>query len=210
LIGVTPMEFHRVPSKSGSVSGGPAGGHQQGMDRHFVKALLFAWDRAEFRAGLQHLIDLDEVTSLLAALSVEGHDHEVELRVMDLLRSGLDTAEIRHATLLLVEDDDVRHNLAAGIAASLADRPDLARAIRSALEDPQVRAELREALESAPLRAVVWRVAEHQFEGRRWALIRAGLLLLVRHRHARRLALALRRHGVVRALRRPEDGAGAA
>ncbi|WP_433040924.1 hypothetical protein [Dactylosporangium sp. CS-033363] len=179
------------------------------MDRHFVKALLFAWDRAEFRAGLQHLIDLDEVTSLLAALSVEDHDHDVERRVMDLLRSGLDTAEIRHATLLLVEDDDVRHNLAAGIAASLADRPELAGAIRSALDDPQVRAELREALESAPLRAVIWQVAEHQFEGRRWALIRSAVLLLVRHRHARRLALALRRHGVVRALRRPEPGPGA-
>jgi hypothetical protein len=102
------------------------------MDRHFVRALLFAWDRAEFRAGLQHLIDLDEVTSLLAALSVEDHDHEVELRAMELLRSALDTAEIRRATLLLVEDDDVRHNLAAGITDSIADRPDLARSIRSA------------------------------------------------------------------------------
>jgi hypothetical protein len=172
------------------------------VDRHFVKALLFAWDRPEFRAGLQQLIDLDEVTRLLAALSVEDHDHEVELRAMDLLRSGLDTAEIRRATLLLVEDDDVRHNLAAGLTASIADRPDLARSIRSALEDPQVRTELRDALESAPLRAVIWQVAEHQFEERRWALIRAAAVLLVRHRHARRLAWALRRHGVIRELRR--------
>jgi hypothetical protein len=172
------------------------------MDRHFVKALLFAWDRAEFRAGLQHLIDLDEVTSLLAALSVEDHDHEVELRAMDLLRSGLETAEIRRATLLLVEDDDVRHNLAAGITGSIADRPELARAIRSALEDPEVRAELRAALESASLRAVIWKVIEDQFRGRRWALIRQAAVLVVRHRHARRLALALRRHGVIRELRR--------
>lgn len=58
------------------------------MDRHFVKALLFAWDPPEFRAGLQHLIDLDEVTSLLAALS-DDHDQQVELRAMDLLRSGV-------------------------------------------------------------------------------------------------------------------------
>jgi hypothetical protein len=172
------------------------------MDRHFVKALLFAWDRPEFRTGLQHLIDLDEVTSLLAALSIDGHDRQVELRAMDLLRSGLDTAEIRRATLLLVEDDDVRHNLAAGITAGIDDRPDLARAVRSALDDPDVRAELRDALESASLRAVIWRVAENRFRGRRWALIRAAVLLVVRHRHARRLALALRRHGVIRELRR--------
>jgi hypothetical protein len=172
------------------------------MDRHFVKALLFAWHRAEFRAGLQQLIDLDEVTGLLAALSVEDHDHQVELRAMDLLRSGLDTAEIRRAALLLVEDDDVRANLAAGIAGSMADRPDLARSVRSALDDPKVRAELREALESAPLRAVIWQVAEHQFRGRRWALVRAAVILVVRHRHARRLAWALRRHGVIRELRR--------
>jgi hypothetical protein len=172
------------------------------MDRHFVKALLFAWDRAEFRAGLQHLIDLDEVTGLLAALSVEDHDQQVELRAMDLLRCGLDTAEIRRATLLLVEDDDVRHNLAAGITGSIADRPGLARAVRSALDDPQVRTELRDALESAPLRAVIWKIAENQFRGRRWALIREVVFLVVRHRHARRLALALRRHGVIRELRR--------
>jgi hypothetical protein len=176
------------------------------MDRHLFKALLFAWDRAEFRAGLQHLIDLDEVTDLLAALAVDDHDHEVELRAMDLLRSGLDTAEIRRATLLLVEDDDVRHNLAAAITDSIADRPDLARAIRSALEDPEVRTELRDALESAPLRAVIWKVIENQFRGRRWALIREAVILVVRHRHARRLALALRRHGVIRELRRREHG----
>ncbi|GAA3448919.1 hypothetical protein [Dactylosporangium matsuzakiense] len=171
------------------------------MDRHFVKALLYAWDRDEFREGLQHLIDLDEVTTLLAALSVEDHDHEVERRVLDLVRSGLDAAEIRRATLLLIEDDDVRDNVAAGITASLADRPDLARSIRFALDDPKVRTELREALESAPLRAVIWQVAENQFEGRRWALIRTALVLVVRHRHARRLTWALRRHGLIHALR---------
>ena len=177
-------------------------GVSAGMDRHFVKALLFAWDRAEFRAGLQHLIDLDEVTSLLAALSVEDHDHEVELRAMELLRSALDTAEIRRATLLLVEDDDVRHNLAAGITDSIADRPDLARSIRSALDDSEVRADLRDALESAPLRGVIWKMAENQFRGHRWALIREAVILVVRHRRARRLAWALRRHGVLRELRR--------
>lgn len=177
------------------------------MDRHFVKALLFAWDRAEFRAGLQHLIDLDEVTSLLAALSVDDHDHETELRAMDLLRSALDTAEIRRATLLLVEEDDIRQQLAAGITEGIADRPELARAIREALDDPKVRSELRDALESAPLRAVIWKVIENQFRGRRWALIREAIVLVVRHRHARRLVLALRRHGVIRELRREPEPA---
>ncbi|MET7425671.1 hypothetical protein [Dactylosporangium sp. NPDC005555] len=171
-----------------------------------MKALLFAWDRPEFRAGLRHLIDLDEVPGLLAALCVDEQDHEVERRAMDLLRSGLDTAEIRHATLLLVEDADIRDNLTAGIAGGLADRPDLARSIRSALDDPDTRADLRDALESASLRATIWRVAEHQSRGRRWALVREALILMLRHRHARRLAWSLKRHGVIRELRRrPAD-----
>ncbi|MFI5907087.1 hypothetical protein [Dactylosporangium sp. NPDC051541] len=173
------------------------------MDRHIVKALLAAWSRAEFRAGLRQLIDLDEVAGLLAALAVEDHDHEVERRVTDLVRSGLDTPEIRRATLLLIEHDDIRLNLAAGITDALADRPGLARAIRSALDDPDARAELRAALESAPLRAAIWEVTDNQFQGRRWALIRAAVVLVLRHRHARRLAWALRRHGVLRELRRP-------
>jgi hypothetical protein len=178
------------------------------MDRNFVKALLFAWDRPQFRSGLRHLIDLDEVTALLAALAVDGHAHEVELRAMDLLRSALDTAEIRRATLLLVEAEDVRHGLVAGITESFADRPELARSIRSALDDPAVRVEIRAVLESAPVRAVIWQVTENQFQGRRWALIRQSVVLLVRHRHARRLVWALKRHGVLRALRRQPDRKG--
>jgi hypothetical protein len=172
------------------------------MDRNFVRALLYAWDQPDFRAGLQHLIDLDEVTALLAALAVDDHDHQVELRAMQLVRSALDTAEIRHAVLLLIEADDIRHSLAAGITDSLPDRPGLAAAIRSALDDPAVRAEVRAALESAALRETVWRVAEDQFRNHRWALVRQVAILLVRHRHARRLAWALRRHGVLRELRR--------
>lgn len=179
-----------------------------GMDRNFVKALLLVWDRPQFRSGLQHLIDLDEVTALLAALAVDGHADEVELRVMQLLRSALDTAEIRRATLLLVEAEDVRHGLVAGITESLADRPELARSIQSALEDPGVRAEIRAVLESAPVRAVIWQATENQFQGRRWALIRHSVVLLVRHRHARRLAWGLKRHGVLRELRRQPDRKG--
>jgi hypothetical protein len=172
------------------------------MDRNFVRALLYAWDQPDFRAGLQHLIDLDEVTTLLAALAVDDHDRQVELRTMQLARSALDTAEIRHAVLLLIEADHIRRSLAAGITDSLADRPGLARAIRSALDDPVVRTEVRAALESAPLREVVWGAAVDQYRDHRWALLRQLAVLFARHRPARRLAWALRRHGVVRELRR--------
>ncbi|MEV4623906.1 hypothetical protein AB0J74_35005 [Asanoa sp. NPDC049573] len=172
------------------------------MDRNVVKVLLAAWERPDFRAGLRHLIDLDEVTSLLAALSVDDHDDEVRRRAMELLRSALETSEIRAAVLLLIETDDIRHSLAAAIADGLADRPGLAASIRSALEDPAVRAQTRDALESPGLRALAWKVAEDEFRGRRVALVRQVVLLLLRHRPARRLAWALKKHGVVRELRR--------
>jgi hypothetical protein len=172
------------------------------MDRNVVKVLLAAWERPDFRAGLQHLIDLDEVTSLLAALAVDDHDDEVRRRGMELLRSALETPEIRRAVLLLIETDDIRHSLADAISDNLADRPGLGSSIRSALDDPAVRAEFRDALESPALRALVWQVAEDEFRGRRLTLIRQVTLLLLRHRPARRLAWALKRHGVIRELRR--------
>jgi hypothetical protein len=149
------------------------------------------------------------VTTLLAALAADDHDRQVELRALDLLRSALDTAEIRHAVLLLIESGDIRHDLAAGISDSLSDRPGLAGAIRSAVDDPAVRTEIRAALESTALRDVVWRAAEDQFRNHRWALIRQAVILFLRHRHARRLAWALRRHGVVRELRRGRSSATA-
>jgi hypothetical protein len=172
------------------------------MDRNVVKVLLAAWERPDFRAGLQHLIDLDEVTSLLAALSVDDQDEEVRRRAMELGRSALETAQIRRAVLLLIETDDIRHSLAAAISDSLADRPGLASSIRSALEDPAARAEIGKALESAGLRALVWKVVEDEFRGHRMALVGQATLLLLRHRPARRLVWALKRHGVIRELRR--------
>jgi hypothetical protein len=171
------------------------------MDRNLIRALLAAWDQPEFRSGLRHLIDLEEVTTLLAALATEDHDHQVERRALELLRSALDTDEIRRAVLLLVETDEIRQHLVAGIAEGLADRPDLARSIRSAADDPAVRRELRAALESARVRELIWTAAQGG-AGRRWALIWAAVVLMVGHRHARRLAWALRRHGVLRELRR--------
>ncbi|SNS59919.1 hypothetical protein SAMN05421812_10161 [Asanoa hainanensis] len=172
------------------------------MDRNVVKVLLGAWERPDFRAGLQHLIDLDEVTSLLAALAVDDErDDEVRRRAMELLRSALETAEIRRAVLLLIETDDIRHSLTAAVSDNLTDRPALASSIRSAVDDPAVRAEIRDVLESPKIRALLWKVAEDEFRGRRLTLAGQVALLLLRHRTARRLAWALKRHGVVRALR---------
>ena len=65
-------------------------------------------------------------------------------------------------------------------------------------ENPEVRA----ALESPALREIVWKATEDQYRNRRWAFARQVVILFVRHRHARRLAWALKRHGVVRELRR--------
>ncbi|WBB80316.1 hypothetical protein O7606_02755 [Micromonospora sp. WMMD882] len=181
------------------------------MDRDMIRVLLAAWERPDFRAGLRHLIDLDEVTSLLAALAVDDHDDEVRRRATELLRSALETAEIRGAVLLLIETAEIRHGLAAAISANLTDRPGLAAAIRSAVDDPAVRAELRHCLESTAIRALVWQVAEDEFRGRRLTLVREAASLLLRHRPARRLLWALKRHGVVReARRRPASTAAPA
>jgi hypothetical protein len=172
------------------------------MDRNMVRVLLAAWDQPDFRAGLRHLIDLDEVTSLLAALAVDDHDDEVRHRAMELLRSALETAEIRDAVLLLIETDDIRHSLAVAISDNLAGRPGLAASIRSALDDSAVRVEIRDALESRGMRTLMWKLAEDEFRGRRLTLVAEATVLLLRHRPARRLVRALKRHGVIRELRR--------
>jgi len=172
------------------------------MNRNLVKGLLVAWGLPQFRAGLQHLIDLDEVTVLLAALSVPDHDHEVERSLLRLLRSALDTAEIRQAVLLLLELDGVREPLVAAVAESMVDRPGLAAAIGSAAQDPHIRHQVRAALESPKVRELIWQAAENQFSGDRWALVRRAVVLFVRHRSVRRLAWALHRHGVLREIRR--------
>jgi hypothetical protein len=173
------------------------------VNRNVVKGILVAWQLPEFRAGLQHLIDLDEVTELLAALSVPDHDHEVERSALALLRSALDTAEIRRAVLSLVESDEVRQQLSAGLSEALADRPGLAEALRNALADPKVRSDLHVMLETPRARELIWEAAESGFDERRWALVRRAAVLLLRHRSARRLAWGLRRHGVLGELRRP-------
>lgn len=177
------------------------GGYHVAVDRNLVRALLAAWGHPEFRSGLRHLIDLDEVGDLLAALAVEGHGREVELRALELLRSALDSDEIRRAALLLVETGDIRRHLAAGITEALADRPDLARSITALLEDPTARQELRAALESQRFRRLLWTIVDRRDDGR-WALLWPAIALLTTDRHARRLVRVARRHGVLRGLRR--------
>ncbi|MEU8283298.1 hypothetical protein AB0C01_02915 [Micromonospora sp. NPDC048905] len=172
------------------------------MNRNLVKALQVAWELPEFRSGLRHLIDLDEVALLLATLSVADHDREVERSLLNLLRSALDTTEIRGAVLLLLEQDEVRRPLVAAAVEPLADRPGQAAAIASAAEDPVVRREMRAVLDSAKVRELIWQAIDNQVGDNRFGLIRQVAVLFVRHPSVRRLVWAMRRHGVLRELRR--------
>ncbi|MFE9914376.1 hypothetical protein ACFYPG_04390 [Micromonospora sp. NPDC005553] len=172
------------------------------MNRNLVKALQVAWELPEFRTGVRHVVDLDEIAVLLATLSVPDHDHEVERSLLSLLRSALDTVEIREAVLLLLEQDDVRRPLVAAAVEPLADRPGQAAAIASAAEDPVVRREVRAVLASAKVRELIWQAIENQLSEDRFGLVRRTAVLFVRHPSVRRLAWALRRHGVLRELRR--------
>ncbi|MFI6784522.1 hypothetical protein [Micromonospora sp. NPDC050276] len=174
------------------------------MNRNLVKALYVAWELPEFRAGVRQVVDLDEVAGLLATLSVPDHDHEVERSLLDLLRSGLDTVEIREAVLLLLEQDEVRGPLVAAAVEPLADRPGQVAAIVSAAEDPAVRREVRAVLANAKVRELIWQAIENQMSDNRFGLIRRAAVLVVWHPRVRRLAWALRRHGVFRELRRKQ------
>ncbi|MGW1449950.1 hypothetical protein ACWCO3_16950 [Micromonospora sp. NPDC002411] len=175
------------------------------MNRDLVKGLQAAWELPEFRSGIRELVDLDEVAVLLAALSDPDHDREIERGLLGLLRSGLDTTEIREAVLLLLEQDDVRRPLVAAMAEPLADRPGQAAAIASAAEDPVVRRELRAVLDSARARQLIWQAVDNQVNDNRVGVIHRAAVLFVRHRSVRRLVWALRRHGVLRELRRRAD-----
>ncbi|MET7820852.1 hypothetical protein [Micromonospora zamorensis] len=172
------------------------------MNRNLVKALQVAWGLPEFRSGLRHLIDLDEVSVLLATLSAADQDREVESSLLSLLRSSLDTVEIREAVLLLLERDEVRRPLVAAVVEPLADRPGQAAAIASAAEDPAVRREVRAVLDSAKARELIWQAIDNQVSDNRFGLIRRAAVLFVRHPSVRRLAWAAHRHGVLRELRR--------
>jgi hypothetical protein len=170
------------------------------MDRHVARALLIAWNHPEFRAALQHLIDLDEVSRLLSALADGDHDEEVSARAIDLLHSALDRGDIRAAVMVLLENVEFRTSLSAGVADAIKDRPELGPAIAAALGDPKVRADLGSALENPSLRELLWRIAEAASGGRRARAAGKLVVLLARHRTARHLVAGLRRHGVLRSL----------
>ncbi|MCZ7440124.1 hypothetical protein O7598_27230 [Micromonospora sp. WMMC241] len=172
------------------------------MNRDLARGLQAAWGLPEFRDGLRHLVDLDEVTVLLAALSAPDRDGEVERSLLGLLRSGLEATEVREAVLLLLERDGVRRPLVAAAVAPLADRPGQVTAVSSATEDPAVRREVRAVLDSADVRELIWQAIDDQVRDNRFGLVRRAAVLFVRHPSARRLAWALRRHGVLRELRR--------
>ncbi|MGV9977506.1 hypothetical protein ACWDUH_07485 [Micromonospora wenchangensis] len=172
------------------------------MNRDLVTALQAAWGLPEFRDGVRHVVDLDEVALLLAAFSVPEHDHEVERSLLRLLRSSLDTTEIREAVLLLLERDEVRCPLLAAVVRPRADRPGQAAAITSAAEDPRVRREVRAVLDDARVRALVWQAVESRVDADRVGLLRRAAVLFVRHPSVPRLTWALHRHGVLRELRR--------
>lgn len=179
------------------------------MNRSLVTALQAAWGLPEFRNGLRHIIDLDEVAVLLATLSVPDHDHEVDRSLLRLLRSSLETGEIREAVLLLLEQDEVRRPLVAAVVPPRADRPGQAAAITAASEDPAVRREVRTALDDARVRALLWQAIEAQVNNDRGGLVRRAAVLFIRHPSVPRLAWALHRHGVLRELRRPSTSAPA-
>lgn len=175
-------------------------GIQRAMDPHLARALLSAWQLPQFRDALQDLIDLDEVTGLLAALAAGAPDEQTRRRSLELLRTASQTPSIRDAVLLLVADDAFRGQTAQAVANAMADRPALAAAVAAAIVDHEVAEEVRRILGSARTRAALWKAVDGQLEHRRFRLVTAALSLLAR-RDVRRLLRALRRHGVLRALR---------
>jgi hypothetical protein len=170
------------------------------MDPHLARALLSAWRLPQFRDALQHLIDLDEVTDLLAALAAGAPDEQTRRRSLELLQSAFDDERIRSAVLLLIADEGFRTQVSQAVANALSDRPALASSVADAILDPVVAGEVSGILANGRTRAALWKAVERQQSGQRFRLALAGLAL-VAHRHVRKLARALNRHGVLRALR---------
>jgi hypothetical protein len=171
------------------------------MSPHLARALLSAWRLPQFRGALAHLIDLDEVTRLLAAYAAGAPDEQTRQRTLDLLRTASDTDDIRKAVLLLIADSAFRSQIARVVVDAMADRPALAKAVGEAIADPEVADEAARILDSARTRAALWKAVDSRLEGRRVRLLSAALSLLAK-RDVRRLLWSLRRHGVIRELRR--------
>jgi hypothetical protein len=170
------------------------------VDPHLARALLSAWQVPQFRDALQHLIDLDEVTGLLAALAAGAPDEQTRRRLLELLHTASDDDRIRSALLLLIADDAFRVQLSQAVANALSDRPALALSLSSAIADRAVADEVVDILGATRTRAALWKAVESQLQGRRFGLLTAGVALVARRR-VRQLLRALHRHGVFRALR---------
>ena len=170
------------------------------MDPYLARALLSAWRLPQFRDALQHLIDLDEVTGLLAALAAGAPDEQTRSRLLELLHTASDDDRIRPAVLLLVADDAFRAQVSQAVANALSDRPALALSLSSAIADREVADEIVDILGSARTRAALWKAVDSQMQGRRFRLFTAAVALVARRR-VRKLLRALHRHGVFRALR---------
>jgi hypothetical protein len=171
------------------------------MDAHLARALLSAWQLPQFHDALRHLIDLDEVTGLLAALAAGAPDEQTRQRSLGLLRKASETEDIRQAVLLLIADPGFREQISQVVVKALADRPALGRAVGAAILDPQVAIEVGRVLDSARARAALWKAVDSQLAGRRVRLLTAGLALLAK-RDVRRLLWSLHKYGVIRELRR--------
>lgn len=178
------------------------------MDAHLARALLSAWELPQFRDALQHLIDLDEVTRLIAAFAAGAPDEQTRQRSLELLRTASETDDIRQAVLMLIADPAFREQISPVVVNALAKHPALGQAVGSAILDTEVATETVRVLDSGRARAALWKAIDSQLAGRRVRLLTAGLALLAK-RHVRRLLWALRRHGVIRELRRMQ-GAEAA
>jgi hypothetical protein len=170
------------------------------MNQQIARVLLSAWELPEFRDALQHIIDLDEVTSLLTALAAGAPDDQTRERGLELARTATETPEVRNALVLLLAKEDFRTKLATLVQAATPDRPALGTALAAAVADATVAEQLSRILESPKARASIWKAVDSQIAGKRARLVTAGVSLLAK-KDVRHLLSSLRRHGLVRALR---------
>jgi hypothetical protein len=112
----------------------------------------------------------------------------------------MQTAEVRNALVLLLAKEDFRTKLASLVQTVLPDRPALGTALATAVADPAVAEQVSRILESPKAQASIWKAVDSQVAGRCGGLVTAGLSLLAK-KDVRRLLSALRRHGLIRALR---------
>lgn len=167
------------------------------MDRGLATALSIAWADPSFRAGLHELLDLPQTGALLRGLA-DGQDRAA---AVDLLEAATATPSVQRALLLPIAHAPVSSRVLDYLATRPDISPDLVTALRLALDDPDVQTGVRTVLESADIRRKIWTTARaglnHSTGSLLWHL--AGLFAPTGR--VFRLVLALKRHGVLRAVR---------